>query len=699
MKSKVDELQEIERLLGLCEVQSTRSGVPLPLGAHRRGDGVNFALFSRNASGVRLDLFEHEADAVPSRTIILDPERNKTGDIWHVWLANVPVGQLYGFRLTGPYAPAEGHRFNPNKLLIDPYAAALSPARDLTAALGYDPDSRELDLSFSETDDAGQVPKSAVVFDDFNWQGDQPLRRPWASTVIYELHVRGYTIHPSSRVRFPGTFRGLTEKIGHLKELGVTAVELMPVIETGQSTAVNYWGYDPINFFALRSAYAGASEKGGPLLELKEMVRLLHREGLEVILDVVFNHTREGNELGPTLCFRGVDNAVYYYLKDDKRYYRDYTGVGQTVNAAHPFVRDLVLDALRYWVIEAHVDGFRFDLASVLGRDAHGGLLADAPLLERIAEDPILRDTKLIAEAWDAAGAYQVGSFSQRRWSEWNGHFRDDVRRFWRGDLGMLGRFASRLAGSSDIYGASGKGPEASINFITCHDGFTLRDLVSYERKHNEPNGHGNRDGADDNQSANYGVEGETDDPVIVELRARQQRNLLLTLAVSRGVPMLLAGDELGRTQRGNNNPYCQDNETSWLDWSLLEQNAELFRFARDMLAFRRAHAVLRRDAFYSQRAAHWFAPGGGTPDWFDPGARALALLAEADDGPALLLTFNAGAESQHFVLPPLSPERSWHVAVDTGRRPFVWEQPAIVSGTSAYTVLARSSAILLALG
>jgi glycogen operon protein len=695
MKAKQEELREIERLLGLCEVQSTRSGVPLPLGARRRGDGVNFALFSRHATGVRLDLFERASDAVPSRTIILDPERNKTGDIWHVWLAGIPRGQLYGFRLTGPYAPGEGHRFNPNKLLIDPYATALSSARDLTDARGYDPSSSELDLSFSETDDAAQVPKSAVTYDDFDWQGDQPLRQPWTSTVIYELHVRGFTMHPSARVRFPGTFRGLTEKVAHLKELGVTAIELMPVIETGQSTAVNYWGYDPINFFAPRSAYASVAEAGGPLLELKEMVRLLHNHGLEVILDVVFNHTVEGNELGPTLCFRGVDNAVYYHLKDDKRYYRDYTGVGQTVNAAHPFVRDVVLDALRYWVIEAHVDGFRFDLASVLGRDAQGRVVADAPLLERIAEDPILRDTKLIAEAWDAAGAYQVGGFSQRRWAEWNGHFRDDVRRFWRGDSGMLGRFASRLAGSADIYGMSGKGPESSINFVTCHDGFTLADLVSYERKHNEANGHGNRDGADENFSANYGLEGSTDDAAIGMLRERQQKNLLLTLAVSRGVPMLLAGDELGRTQQGNNNAYCQDNATSWLDWSLLERNAELFRFLRNVLAFRRAHPVLRREAFYTEREARWFAPGGGSPDWFDSSARGLALLAQPDDGSALYLAFNAAADDQQFVLPRPSSGQRWHVAVDTGR-PLLDPEHESLAPQDSYALLARSSAVLV---
>ena len=368
-----------------------------------------------------------------------------------------------------------------------------------------------------------------------------------------------------------------------------------------------------------RRSYASVRDQGAQVLEFKEMVRAFHREGLEVILDVVFNHTGEGDELGPTLAFRGIDNAIYYWLADDKRYYRNFTGTGQTVNASHPVVRDLILDALRYWVMEMHVDGFRFDLASVLGRDARGRVLADAPLLERIAEDPILRDTKLIAEAWDVAGAYQVGCFSQRRWAEWNGHFREDVRRFWRGDAGMMGRFASRICGSSDLYAGSGKGPECSVNFVTCHDGFTLNDLVSYSQKHNEANGEGNRDGADENFSANYGVEGASEDPAIEAVRQRQIKNFLLTLAISRGVPMLLAGDEFRRTQRGNNNAYCQDNETSWIDWSLADQHQELVHFVRRVFAFRRAHPVLRREAFYGEEDIQWFGPTGRSPDWLDP--------------------------------------------------------------------------------
>ena len=494
--------------------------------------------------------------------------------------------------------------------VVDPYATAIAlvPGCDFLPSLGYDSSSPQKDLSFSEADDAATAPKCIVTHADFDWQGDQPLRRSWESTVIYELHVRGYTVHPCAEVSFPGTYRGLGEKIPYLKDLGVTAVELMPVQEfnerhlsrvnpqTGERLK-NYWGYDPLCFFAPKASYASVQEAGAQVLEFKEMIRTFHQAGLEVILDVVFNHTVEGNELGPTVCLRGVDNAIYYWLDGDKRFYRDFTGTGQTINAAHPVVRDLILDALRYWVMEMHVDGFRFDLASVLGRDRSGHVLADAPLLERIAEDPILRDAKLIAEAWDAAGAYQVGSFSGRRWAEWNGHFRDDVRRFWRGDEGMLGRFASRICGSSDLYHGSGKGPECSINFVTCHDGFTLNDLVSYSHKHNDANGENDRDGPSENYSANYGIEGAFDDPAVEVVRVRQIKNFLLTIAISRGVPMLLGGDEFRRSQKGNNNAYCQDNEISWVDWSLLQRNSEVFQFARGVFALRRTHAVLRREA------------------------------------------------------------------------------------------------------
>jgi isoamylase len=705
-------IAELNRLLNLCEIQSARSGVPLPLGAHVRGQGVNFAIFSRHATGVRLDLFDRAEDALASRSYILNPTRNKTGDIWHIWLEAIQPGQLYGFRIAGPYLPYEGHRFNPDKLLVDPYATALAlvPNCDFRAALGYDPTSPQKDLSLSQVDDAGTAPKSVIAHADFDWRGDQPLCRPWESTVIYELHVRGYTTHLSAALAYPGTYRALVEKIPYLKDLGITAVELMPVQEfnekqTGQCNPqtgerlTNYWGYDPLAFFAPKASYASVRENGAQVLEFKEMVRAFHAEGVEVILDVVFNHTVEGNELGPTLCFRGIDNAIYYWLNDDKRFYRDFTGTGQTINATHPVVRDLILDALRYWVMEMHVDGFRFDLASVLGRDRAGHVLTDAPLLERIAEDPILRDTKLIAEAWDAAGAYQVGSFSDRRWAEWNGSYRDDVRRFWRGDDGFMSRFATRICGSTDLYHGSGKGPECSVNFVTCHDGLTLNDLVTYAQKHNEANGENNRDGATDDYSANYGIEGSSENPAIEAVRCRQIKNFFLTLAISRGVPMLLGGDEFRRSQRGNNNSYCQDNDTSWVDWSLLQRNHEIFRFAQAMLKLRRTYPALSRETFYTDYDIHWFSPTAESPDWSDPSQKRLACLIHGQDKPDLYLMFNAGANAIAFKLPSLSPPGGWRLAADTslsvadasnaGVDPF----PA---GQITYLVESRCSVILL---
>ncbi len=637
-----EQLAELERLVSLFEVQAIRSGMPFPFGARLMGDGVNFAIFSRHATGVRLDLFDNPEDAMPSRSIILDPVRNKTGDIWHVWLEGIRHGQLYGFRVAGPYAPREGHRFNPDKLVVDPYATAIAllAGRDFLPALGYDPSSPLQDLSLSEIDDAATAPKCIVNHADFDWQGDQPLRHPWETTVIYELHVRGYTIHPTAGVPFPGTYRGLIEKIPYLKDLGVTAVELMPVQEFNESHLLrvnpqtgerlkNYWGYDPLCFYAPKASYASASEAGAQVVEFKEMIRAFHREDIEVILDIVFNHTVEGDELGPTVCF------------------------------------------------------------------------ADAPLLERIAEDPILRDTKLIAEAWDAAGAYQVGNFSERRWAEWNGHFRDDVRRFWRGDEGMLGRFASRICGSSDLYLGSGKGPECSVNFGACHDGFTLNDLVSYERKHNEANGEDNRDGPQENYSANYGFEGASGDPAVEATRRRQIKNFLLTLAISRGVPMLLAGDEFRRSQRGNNNAYCQDNDTSWIDWSLLVRHSEIFRFSRSALALRRAHPALRREAFYTDEEIWWFNPHGNRPDWFDHRQKRLACLILSQDGPDLYLMFNADAAPGAFVLPLSRRLRPWRLAADTSqptpRDCFAPEEEAVLVNQTSYVVESRSSVVLVA--
>ncbi len=681
------------------------AGSPLPLGTFPTENGANFAFFSRHATRVRVELFDHAGDVTPSRQIDLNPVSNRTGDVWHVRIDGIRHGQFYAYRVDGPWSPAEGRRFNFSRLLLDPYARAISRSDkwDFESAFGYDPSSSERDLVRADTDDAAAMPKCVFTCEPFDWNGDQPLKHAWGKTVIYETHVRGFSVMPNAGVQHPGTYRGLIEKIPYLKDLGITAVELMPVQEFNENEKPlrNYWGYDPVVFFAPKASYSSQLAAGAQTVEFREMVQALHRAGIEAILDIVFNHTAEGDELGPTLCFRGMDNEIYYMLAGDKRYYRDDTGTGNTVNANHPVVRDHILAALRYWVTEMHVDGFRFDLASVLGRDENGKLMANAPLLERIAEDPILRDVKLIAEAWDAAGAYEVGSFSERRWAEWNGHFRDDVRRFWRGDDGMLGLFASRICGSADIYTRSGKGPESSINFVTCHDGFTLNDLVSYRYRHNEVNGENNRDGSADNFSENYGAEGETADAATEAVRKRQIKNFLVTLLVSRGVPMLLGGDEFRRTQRGNNNAWCQDNDISWFDWSYLDRHGEVFRFTRGMIAFRRAHPVLSTEQFYTDAEIQWIGPSGGSPDWFDPKGKAFGCVIADNVSSKLLLLFNAGAESIGFRLPGPPDSTNWLLAVDTSgpspRDLFADGEEPAVDSSRPYNLKARSSAIFLA--
>ena len=689
-------------------------GSPLPMGTQEKGEGVNFALFSRHATRVRLELFDHSEDAAPARFFDLDAALNRTGDVWHVWVKGISSGQLYAYRVDGPYSPRDGHRFNFKRLLLDPAAAAISylPPWDFASALGYDPLSPEKDQTLSKSDNAKSMPKCIFLNESFDWRGDRPLRHPWSKTLIYEIHVRGFTIEPKSGVKNPGTYRGLMEKIPYFKTLGVTAVELMPVMEFNENSIArkdpktnqllkNYWGYGSITFFAPKASYSSSGGMGQQKLEFKEMVLAFHKAGIEVILDVVFNHTAEGNELGPTLCFRGIDNSIFYSLAEDKRHYKDYAGTGNTVNANHPVVRDHILAALRYWAVEMHVDGFRFDLATVLDRDESGRLLDNAPLLARIAEDPILRDVKLIAEAWDAGGAYQVGSFSQRRWAEWNGHYRDNVRRFWRGDDGMLGSFASRLCGSADIYSKPGKGPQGSINFITCHDGYTLNDLVSYANKHNEANGENNQDGANDNFSGNYGFEGITKDTGIETTRKRQIKNFLLTLFISRGVPMILGGDEIRRSQGGNNNAYCQDNETSWMDWNNFDQHQEIFRFTQGMIAFRSAHPVLSKEEFYKNDEIHWFGPQGAPPHWADPNCKQLACLIPENKQDSLYLMFNAGIEAADFGLPSLQAGYGWSLSVDT----FLpspsdmaeADKEILLKNSKTYRVEARSSVILQA--
>ena len=697
---------------GESEIQS---GSPLPIGGpHQQGDGVCFVLFSRHATGVRLEFYQNPDDSSPSRVIDLDPIRNKTGDVWHVWVRGVVANQLYGYRIDGPYQPEEGHRFNPHKLLLDPYARAIAGVKvwDLVAARGYDSSSRLADLSFSTIDNAGTTPKSIVTGDNFDWEMDSPPKHSASETVIYETHVRGFTIHPSSGAVHPGTFAGLIEKISYLKDLGVTAIELMPVLEfnenesqlfnpTTEEKLKNYWGYNPVAFFAPKQSYSFDASHWRQAVEFREMVKAFHRAGVEVILDIVLNHTAENDEMGPTFCFRGIENSIFYMLQDgQRRYYRDFSGVGNTLNANHPVVREMVTSVLRYWVMHMHVDGFRFDLASVLGRDQHGNILRDAPLLEGIAEDPILRDVKIIAEAWDAGGAYQVGSFSTQRWTEWNGRFRDDVRRFWIGDAGMIGEFASRICGSSDLYRSSGKGPASSLNFVTCHDGFTLNDLVSYREKHNYENGELGRDGTDANYSDNCEVEGPSEDPAVESMRNRMIKNFLLTLFISRGVPMLLGGDELRRTQRGNNNAYCQDNEVSWFDWSLLERYKEIHRFTRGMIAFRRAHPVLRKETFYDDTDIKWFAPNGATHEWTDPQQKSIACLILGGTEPGLFLLFNAGAESVEFSVPILPAGKIWRLAADTSRGApedlFDPGKEPSLAGQITFRLEPRSSAILL---
>lgn len=702
MKLEVDEEFSVSQLWRRIRYSQ---GSPLPYGVSADHAGINFTLFSRHASRVWLLLFSSPDDASPSHVIELDPLRHRTGDLWHIRVEDAHRQLTYAFQVDGPQQPDKGHRFDPRRSLIDPYATAL-----------HAPSNWTLD-SYCATGDApsaaggGVHPvKNLVTANHFDWEGDRPLRHHWSDVVIYETHVRGLTIHPSSGAKCPGTYLGVTEMIPHFKELGITAVELMPLQEFNPCESIrhnpftgerlrNYWGYNTIAFFAPHQGYGSRRFPGCQVAEFKEMVRALHLADIEVYLDVVFNHTAEGNESGPTLNFRGLDNSVYYLLEDDKRYYKNYSGCGNTLNCNHPVVRNYILDCLRYWVVEMHVDGFRFDLASILGRDRSGHLTPNPPLLEKIAEDPILREVKLIAEAWDAGGAYLVGRFPGERWSEWNGQFRDDVRRYWRGDRAMAGRFANRLCGSADLYEHSGKAPVNSINFVTCHDGLTLHDLVSYSHKDNWANGEDNRDGADDNYSANFGAEGPTEDPAINHQRQKQMKNFIATLLLSRGVPMLLGGDEFARTQRGNNNAYCQDNEISWVDWRLLERNRGLFDFVKGMIAFRRRHSVLSSERFYRPEDLSWFNESGWLPDWKSDAALGCRVHDGAGSDRELCMLFNPTPQPVSFVLPHPPPNHIWCKAIDTaaaapgdicepGREIPLFEQTSLLVGECTLAVL-----------
>ncbi len=679
-------------------------GRSYPLGATVADGGVNFSIYSRSGTGVELLLFDREDDARPERVIRIDPSFGRTYHYWHVFVPGVQPGQIYGYRVEGPFDPPKGMRFDPSKLLLDPYGRAVVV-----------PGNYSRDAARSPGGNIATAMKSAVVDPcTYDWEGDTPLKRPSTQTIIYEMHVRGFTRHPNSGVddKRRGTFAGLIEKIPYLQQLGITAVELLPVFQFDAQDCppgrVNYWGYAPVSFFAPHQAYSSRQDPAGPVYEFRDMVKALHRAGIEVILDVVFNHTAEGDHTGPTLSLRGLDNRTYYILDRDRGRYANYSGTGNTLNANHPIVRRMVTDSLRYWVEVMHVDGFRFDLASILARDASGNVMPNPPLLWDIESDPLLAGTKLIAEAWDAAGLYQVGSFVGDSWKEWNGRFRDDLRSFFRGESGSVARVADRLLGSPEIYGHKEREAEQSVNFVTCHDGFTLNDLVSYDRKHNGANGEDNRDGMNDNRSWNCGVEGPTDDPGVERLRNRQVKNFLSSTLLSLGVPMILMGDEVRHTQKGNNNAYCQDNEISWFDWSLLAKHADVHRFVRLLIARR-----LLRDADHERRRVTlnqlvreatkgWHGVKLNQPDWSEC-SRSVAFGGELrKQGLIFHLILNAYWEPLEFELPQAGKvgAGAWHRWIDTGLDSpndiAAWETAPLVHGTT-YRVEPRSVVMLYA--
>lgn len=641
-------------------------------GAIPQDNGVLFSVYSRSATAMWLLLYNHVDDTEPSEVIRFNQEYGRLGDIWTAFISGIGPGQLYHFQADGPYQPEIGQRFDKRARLIDPYAKAL--------AGNFQP----------SPDGIVRPPKCVVVDDQFDWQGDRHVRHHLADTVVYEMHVRGFTNSETSEVDHPGSYLGVIEKIPYLIDLGVTAVELMPIHEFPMNEAdgtftdhQNYWGYETLAFFAPHRGYATSREPGAQVREFKEMVRALHEAGIEVILDVVFNHTAEGNENGPTLSFRGLENQVYYHLEQGGKYYSNYSGCGNAINGNHPVVREMIFHCLRYWTCNYHIDGFRFDLASILSRDRSGHLVPNPPLVEAIAEDPLLADTKLIAEAWDAAGAYQVGSFSHIRWAEWNGRYRDDIRRFWRGDVPSLGDYATRISGSSDLYQKTGREPFHGVNFITAHDGFTLNDLVSYEHKHNYANREDNRDGENNNISMNFGVEGPTDDPAINAMRERQIKNFLATLFLSQGVPMLLSGDECRRTQRGNNNTYCQDNEISWFDWSLVDKHRGLYRFCKELIHFRLNEPTLRQRNFLTGQSdgveklpdVSWYNVMGEPVKWEHDRNCLMCILGakhssrRIKDGSDLMIMVNTSPDPQAFELPDGIKPKAWSLVIDTSAR------------------------------
>ena len=673
----------------------TNAGTPLKLGATITQNGVNFSIYSRDASSVSLCLFDDDMAKQPYTVIPFDPVKNRTGDIWHIELCGAKAGTLYLYKVDGPYEPTRGLRFNPNKYLFDPYAKAFTIG---SVFRSYNAQHRQ---GFSaneggELRDLSDFPKCVVVDDSFDWEGDKPLNYPLERTVIYETHLKGFTASSTSDVapEIAGTYKGFTQKLDYLKDLGVTSVELLPIFEFDENenansnpktgcALVNYWGYSTIGFFAPKTSYAADRAPGGPVREFKQMVKELHKAGIEVILDVVYNHTAEGNERGYAFEFRGLQNDVYYSLpQNDKQYYMNFSGCGNSVNCNHPVTAQFIIDSLRYWVLEMHVDGFRFDLASILTRGPNGAPIPyDMPgLTAAISLDPVLAKTKIIAEPWDCAGLYQLGGFpggslfGENRWSEWNGRFRDDIRRFIRGDDDATTAAATRIAGSSDAYNHSGRAPTASINFITAHDGFTLNDLVTYNHKHNEENGEENRDGSDDNLSYNHGFEGECTNPKIQAQRIRKIKNYLIYLFVSQGVPMLLGGDEMRRTQGGNNNAYCQDNEISWIDWSLAQKNQGLVRFTKNLIAYRKAHNVFSRTKFFTDcydkdtvPEIAWYDINAKNPDWSKQKRFLAFKLNGAGTGDSdFFIATNTDIYDLTITLPALSDGRQWYLVSDT---------------------------------
>ncbi|MFB2771021.1 glycogen debranching protein GlgX [Pelatocladus sp. BLCC-F211] len=646
-----------------------------PLGATPYKDGVNFSIFAEHAASIELLLFEQPNDPEPIQIIKLDSRKNKTFHFWHIYVKGLKPGTGYAYRIDGPQDLQQvGHRFNKNKVLLDPYSKGNANALwNRIDALG-------------SKDNLTTSMRSVVIdISDYDWEGDRPLNRPMSDTIIYELHVGGFTKSPSSGCQYKNTFSGVIEKIPYLKKLGITAVELLPIFDFDEKEVVrevngiplkDYWGYNPHSFFAPEVSYCYSPKEKNPINEFRDMVKALHKAGIEVILDVVFNHTSEGNHQGPTINFKGIGNSTYYHLVPwDKQYYMDYSGCGNTFNCNHPIAEKLIVECLEFWVKEMHVDGFRFDEGSILSRGQDGVPMVHPPVVWHIETSATLAETKIIAEAWDAGGLYQIGYFPGYRWAEWNGRFRDDIRRFVKGDPGLVGAVAARLAGSADLYQETGHLPINSINFITCHDGFTLNDLVSYNDKHNEANGENNQDGISDNLSWNCGVEGEIDDPIIDTLRRKQIKNFATMLLLSQGVPMILAGDEVRRTQKGNNNAYCQDNEISWFDWNLVEKNADIFRFFKLMIDFRRCycHPGLRRSYFFTGEVNErgladisWHSCKLFSPGWNDPDARVLAYTLGGFEGNAdIHVMFNMYWEDMEFEIPFLE-YRQWYKVVDT---------------------------------